>query len=119
MTPRGALVIGATSPIGKAIALALIGEGCKVVGVALREFEDPVLALSLSGDCSDSLQAERIVADAVNTLDTLDVVVLAQARMPVAAAEKTPDEYWHTAIGATLDAAFFVARAAHAHLTTD
>lgn len=117
MTPRGALVIGATSPIGKAIALALIGEGCKVVGVALREFEDPVLALSLSGDCSDSLQTERIVADAVNTLDTLDVVVLAQARMPVAAAEKTPDEYWHTAIGATLDAAFFVARAAHAHLT--
>lgn len=117
MSSRGALVIGVTSPIGKAIALALIGEGCQVVGVALHAFEDPVLALALSGDCSDPSQAERIVADAVNTLGTLDVVVMAQAQMPVAPAEKTSDAYWHTAIGATLDAAFFVARAAHANLT--
>lgn len=116
MRARGALVIGVTSPIGKAIALALIGEGYKVVGVAVSEFEDPVLALSLAADCSDSLQADRIVAETVNTLETLDVLVLAQARMPVAAADKTSDDYWHTAIGATLDATFFVSRAARAHL---
>lgn len=117
MTARGALVVGATSPIGRAISHALIRDGCRVAGAAMHPFEDPVLVAALTGDCSDPAAADRVVVDAVEALTTLDVVILATARMPVAAAENTSDEDWRTALGATLDAAFFVARAARAHLS--
>jgi 3-oxoacyl-[acyl-carrier protein] reductase len=113
---RGALVTGATSPIGRAISRALVRDGYHVVGTALHEFEDAVLVSALQGDCSDPTAAGRIVAEATAALGTLDTVVLATARMPVAAAEDTSDEDWRTALGATLDAAFFVARAARPHL---
>jgi 3-oxoacyl-[acyl-carrier protein] reductase len=116
MRGRGALVTGATSPIGRAISRALIRDGYQVAGTALHEFEDPVLVASLHGDCSDPHEAEKVVADAIAALGRLDAVVLATARMPVAAAEDTSDEDWRTALGATLDAAFFVARHARPHL---
>jgi NAD(P)-dependent dehydrogenase (short-subunit alcohol dehydrogenase family) len=44
------------------------------------------------------------------------VVVLAAGRMPIGRADATSDDDWRGAFGATLDSAFFVARAALPHL---
>lgn len=116
MSGSGALVIGAASDIGRAITRALVRDGHRVAGVALHEFEDAALASVSWGDCSDPAVAARVVDDAVGVLGRLDVVVLAAARMPVAKAAETTDAEWRGALGATLDTAFFVARAARARL---
>ena len=59
----------------------------------------------------------RELKDAELALGRLDVVVLAAGRMPIGRAEATSDEDWRGALGATLDSAFFVARAALPRLT--
>ncbi|WP_102193187.1 SDR family NAD(P)-dependent oxidoreductase [Microbacterium aurantiacum] len=116
MTRRGVLLIGGTSDIGLAIARAFVERGDAVVGVGLETSSDPVFDRYLVADCSRSEAAERTVSDAAAILGGIDVVVLAAARMPIARAEATTDEEWRGAIGATLDSAFFVARAALPHL---
>ena len=112
MSGRGALLIGGNSDIGLAIARALSGDGDDVVGVGLEASVDPVFKRFLVADCSQSDAAGQAVADAEQTLGRLDIVVLAAARMPIAPATSTTDVDWRGALGATLDSAFFVARAA-------
>ena len=112
MTRRGVLLIGGGSDIGLAIARAFADQGDAVVGVGLETSADPVFDRYLTADCSRADAAAQAVTDAEQTLGRLDVVVLAAARMPIARAEATSDEDWSGAFGATLDSAFFVARAA-------
>ena len=116
MSGRGVLLIGASSDIGLAIARAFASDGDAVVGVGLEPSDDPVFAHYLVADCSQPEAADTAVADAVQALDGLDVVVLAAGRMPVSPAHSTSDDDWRGALGATLDSAFFVARAALPHL---
>ena len=110
------LITGASSPIGTAIARAFAERGAGVVGVSLEHAEDAAFTDHLVGDCSTAQGAQLAVASALATLGRLDVVVLAAAVMPVASATNTRDEQWRAAIGATLDSAFFVSRAALPHL---
>lgn len=116
MIPRGVLLIGGGSDIGLAIARSFVEGGDAVVGVGLEASADPVFAGSLVADCGRPEEAERAVAEAREILGRLDVVVLAAARMPIGRAEETSNQDWHGALGATLDSAFFVARAALPHL---
>jgi meso-butanediol dehydrogenase/(S,S)-butanediol dehydrogenase/diacetyl reductase len=109
---RGVLLIGGNSDIGIAIARAFVDGGDAVVGVGLEASAEPAYERFLVADCSRADAAAQAVADAESTLGRLDVVVLAAARMPVAPAVSTTDEDWRGALGATLDSAFFVARAA-------
>lgn len=106
------LLIGGGSDIGIAIARAFAERGDAVVGVGLEPTVDPGFASFLVADCSRPEGAERAVFDAAAALGGIDVVVLAAARMPIGRAEATSDEDWRGALGATLDSAFFVARAA-------
>ncbi len=117
MTRRGVLLIGGSSDIGLAIARAFVDGGDAVVGVGLEDSADPVFERYLVADCSAPEAADRAVADAELALGRLDVVVLAAGRMPIGRAEATSDEDWRGALGATLDSAFFVARAALPRLT--
>lgn len=117
MTARGALLIGGSSQIAVAIARQFADRGDAVVGVGLTPWEPGpddagVYRAYQVADCADPAQAERAVAAAAEVLGRLDVVVLAAAQMPVASAIGTTDEQWRSALGATLDSAFFVARAA-------
>ncbi|MFK3678557.1 SDR family NAD(P)-dependent oxidoreductase [Microbacterium sp. NPDC090218] len=112
MTRRGVLLIGGSSDIGLAIARAFVDGGDAVVGVGIEESTDPVFERYLVADCSRSDAADRAVADAEQALGRLDVVVLAAGRMPIGRADATSDAEWSGALGATLDSAFFVARAA-------
>ncbi|MFF0223333.1 SDR family NAD(P)-dependent oxidoreductase [Streptomyces sp. NPDC004629] len=116
MTDRGVLITGASSPIGRAIARAFVQQGARVVGASLDHAEDDSFTEHLAVDCSAPTGADSAVASALSVLGRLDVVVLAAAVMPVAAAAHASDEQWRSAIGATLDSAFYVSRAALPHL---
>ncbi|MFF4875412.1 MULTISPECIES: SDR family NAD(P)-dependent oxidoreductase [unclassified Micromonospora] len=112
MSGRGILVIGASSPIGTAIARAFTESGDRVVGVSLEQHSDPAFAAELVADCADPDAAARAVADAHRTLGRLDVVVPAAAVMPVAPATRTTDAQWRAALDVTLGSTFYVVRAA-------
>ena len=112
MTGRGVLVVGSSSDIGLAIGRAFTVHGDRVVGVSLARHEDPAFAETIAADCADPAAATVAVESAHHLLGRLDVVVLAAAAQPVAAAVDTTDAQWRAAVGATLDSAFFVARAA-------
>ena len=116
MSGRGVLVIGGNSDIGLAIATTFRDAGDEVVGVGLTESHAAVYRAYVVADCADPAESRRVVADALEALGRLDVVILAAARMSVASAENTTDDDWRTVIGATLDSAFFVARSALPHL---
>ncbi len=106
--PRRVLVVGAGSPIGRAIGAAFAATGDRVVGVALEPFDDTAFAHTLVADCASADGASRAVAAAA----PVDVVVLAAAAMPVAPVTSTTDEQWRTALDATLGTAFATCRAA-------
>lgn len=112
MIRRGVLLIGGTSDIGLAIARAFAERGDAVVGVGLEASADPVFERYIVADCSRSDAATQTVSDAEQALGRIDIVVLAAARMPVERADATTDEDWRSAFAATVDSAFFVARAA-------
>ncbi|MEV4545693.1 SDR family NAD(P)-dependent oxidoreductase [Micromonospora echinaurantiaca] len=112
MSGRGVLVVGASSPIGTAIARVFADAGDRVVGVSLDEHADPAFTTELMADCADPDAAAATVAAAHRVLGRLDVVVPAAAVMPVAPAAETTDGQWRIALDATLDSTFYVVRAA-------
>lgn len=112
MTTRGVLVIGASSPVGRAIATAFALQQARVVGASLDELEHPALVEHLVADCSTPDGAAAVVASARAVLGRLDVVVPAAAVMPVSAAHETTPSQWRAALGAGLDSAFFTLREA-------
>jgi len=72
---KSAVVTGASSGIGEATALALAGEGARVVGGARRvdRIQPPVLAREL--DVTDPASAERFVKAATGELGGIDLLV--------------------------------------------
>lgn len=112
MTGRGVLVVGASSDIGRAIGRWFTDRGDRVFGVSLEAGTDPGYVRMVAGDCADPAVAEATVRAAAAELGGLEVVVCAAAIMPVASARRTTDEQWRAALGATLDGAFYVCRAA-------
>ncbi|NUO98656.1 MAG: SDR family oxidoreductase [Nonomuraea sp.] len=109
---RGVLLAGGNSPIGLAIAETFAGQGDRVAGIGLEPCDDPAYTGFLVRDCAAPAPAAEAVAAADALLGGLDVLVLATAVMPVAPVVSTTDEQWRTAIGATLDVAFHLCRAA-------
>ncbi|MEU5876210.1 SDR family oxidoreductase [Spirillospora sp. NPDC047279] len=114
--PRGVLLAGGNSPIGRAIAAAFTARGDRVVGIGLDPCDDPVFTDFLVADCTDSAVAADAVLSAVASLGRLDVVVPAAAVMPVASVLDTTDEQWRTGLSSVLDTAFYLVRAALPHL---
>lgn len=109
---RGVLVVGSSSPIGRAIGRAFAAGGDTVVGAALERTDEAAFAVSMVLDCADPQRAEAAVAATVEAAGRLDVVVLAAAVMPVAPLTATTDDQWRSALDATLGTAFAVSRAA-------
>jgi NAD(P)-dependent dehydrogenase (short-subunit alcohol dehydrogenase family) len=113
---RHVVVVGSTSAIGLAIVRRFLARGDAVVGVSLEPGGND-LCDHLVADCSDPAAVERVFGDILGRFDgRIDVLVAAAALNPRARAVDQTDDMWRTALGATLDSAFFSARAALPHM---
>jgi len=118
-----AIVGGASSGIGLAVARALAAEGCAVTAIArgrerLEQAAEAIGAgtLTLAGDVRDHDFLRRAVEDTVSARGRLDIVVNNAGGPPPGTFESTPDEAWADAFELSLNAAVRLTRLALPHL---
>ena len=117
---RRAVVTGASTGIGSAIALALGAAGAHVAGVdkadgsqvAAAVREHGAECLMLEGDTGRVEDVERLAAAAVEQLGGIDIWVNNAARLMVKPLLETSDEDWHGLLAANLHGYFYGCRAA-------
>lgn len=125
---RVALITGADSGIGRAVALAYAREGADVAISYLSEDEDARetarvveesgrKALLLPGDIRDQAHCEQIVERTVSELGGLDIFVSNAAFQSTwERVADIPVEDWHRAMDTNLNAMFYLTKAAIPHL---
>src|SRR4249919_822597 len=108
---RVALVTGASSGIGAAVARRLRDEGARVASLDLHE-RAPEGVLALTGDVSESADVEGAVALARHELGPIDVLVCS-AGVPGASLPTVdvPDEEWLRVMRINADGVFYCNRA--------
>jgi glucose 1-dehydrogenase len=118
-----ALVTGANSGIGKAVAIAMAEAGAAVVinyvagdddahAVTDRIAADGGRAIALRADVSNEDQVEAMFDAAVATFGTLDIVVANAGLQRDAPFEELTLQQWNTVINVNLTGQFLCARAA-------
>jgi NAD(P)-dependent dehydrogenase (short-subunit alcohol dehydrogenase family) len=125
---RAAVITGADSGIGKAVAIAFAREGADVVISYLSEDEDAKdtarwveeagrKAVLVPGDISDPAHCRKIIGAAVQAFGRLDILVNNAAfQMNRESLEEIPDEEWDFTIATNLSAYFHLVKAALPHL---
>lgn len=116
---QAAIVLGASSGIGRACAAALAAEGAKVMASARREDRLTQLKKEASGtvevcacDATDRAQVARLVSTTKEKFGRIDLVVYATGEnLPDRAIEVLPPEKWDMMIGVNLTGAFNVTKA--------
>ena len=128
LTGKVALITGADSGIGKAVAIAYAREGADVAISYLSEDADAEdtakwvreagrKALLLRGDVSEPQHCRDIVARTVEELGGIDVLVNNAAfQMNHESLEEIPDEEWDYTIATNLSAFFHLAKASVPHM---
>jgi NAD(P)-dependent dehydrogenase (short-subunit alcohol dehydrogenase family) len=120
LSGRRAVVTGASTGIGAAVAVALAQAGADVAGVALEPADETAAAIRaagrkavmLVGDTGDPETSERLAAAAVEELGGLDIWVNNAARLLVKPVVETSDEDWHGLLAANLHGYFYGCRVA-------
>jgi glucose 1-dehydrogenase len=123
LTGQPALVTGANSGIGRAVALGLARAGADVVVnyVTHPETADEVVheiegmgrrAIALKADVSREDEVERMFADAIAHFGTLHIVVSNAGLQRDSPFDEMTLEQWNTVIGINLTGQFLCARAA-------
>jgi glucose 1-dehydrogenase len=118
-----ALVTGANSGIGKAVALALADAGAAVAVNYVASEDDARAvadhietvggkAIALRADVSKEMQVEAMFAEAVEAFGTLDIVVCNAGLQRDAPFEELTLQQWNTVIDVNLTGQFLCARAA-------
>jgi NAD(P)-dependent dehydrogenase (short-subunit alcohol dehydrogenase family) len=117
-----ALITGAGSGIGKAIALAFAAEGAKVavMGRRAEKLQEVVgeitkhggQALAVAGDVAKAADAERAVRETVAKLGGLNVLVNNAGILSVATVETVPEEEWDRVMTVNVKGPFLMSRAA-------
>jgi NAD(P)-dependent dehydrogenase (short-subunit alcohol dehydrogenase family) len=123
-----ALITGADSGIGKAVAIAYAREGADVVISYLSETEDAEdtakwvhdagrKALVIAGDLADPQHCRELVEKTVAEFGRLDVLVSNAAfQMTHESIEEIPDDEWDHTMATNLSAYFHLVKAALPHL---
>jgi glucose 1-dehydrogenase len=123
LTGQPALVTGANSGIGRAVALGLARAGADVVvnyvthpdtaDEVVREIEGMGRrAIALRADVSNETEVEHMFAEAITRFGTLHIVVSNAGLQRDAAIDVMTLEQWNTVIGVNLTGQFLCARAA-------
>jgi NAD(P)-dependent dehydrogenase (short-subunit alcohol dehydrogenase family) len=123
-----AVITGADSGIGKAVAIAYAREGADVVATYLDEHEDAEetrrhveeagrRVLLISGDLADPAHCREIIAKAVEEFGRIDVLVSNAAyQMDHPTLEEVSDEEWDHTMAVNLSAYFHLVKAALPHM---
>src|SRR5215218_6681183 len=126
MKDKVAIVTGAASGIGREIAHAYAREGAKVAVADLRldaaqavvrELEAlGASALAVAMDVSSEAQVDAGVAEVVQRLGGVDVLVSNAGIQIIAAVDELTFEQWRRMLGIHLDGAFLTTRACLRHM---
>lgn len=111
----GALVTGGASGIGLAAAKALRERGARVAVLDRVEVEEPGL-IAVRADVSDDAAVRRAVAEAIEALGGIDILVNNVGIGAQGAIEENPDEEWHHVFDVNVVSIVRVSRAALATL---
>ena len=123
---RIALITGAASGIGKAIAKKFAGEGANiaVVDIAIQPAEELVQEISKSGkraisimcDVTDERQVEQAVKEAVKEFGALHILVNNAGVSPLKPFEEITLEDWNKVLGINLTGPFLFTKAAFPYI---
>lgn len=125
---KAAIITGADSGIGRAVAIAYAREGADVLISYLDEHEDAKdtaqwveragrSAVLVPGDVADPKHCRSIVEKAVEEFGRIDVLVNNAAfQMTRHSLEEIPDEEWERTFAINISAMFHLCKAAVAHM---
>ncbi|HEU0066354.1 MAG TPA: 2-dehydro-3-deoxy-D-gluconate 5-dehydrogenase KduD [Sphingomonas sp.] len=124
LSGRVAVVTGANTGIGQAIALALAGAGADVACVGRTPADDTVAkaralgrkAEVISADLSSVEPVQRIVDETLEKLGGLDILVNNAGIIRRADAVDFTEEDWDAVIDTNLKSVFFLSQAAGRHM---
>ena len=120
---RRILIVGASSGLGRAIALVLAREGAQVAAAARRRerldelaAESPSQIIALGCDVADEASCVAAVAAAARDLDGLDALVYSAGVAPLVGLADADQARWREILDVNLIGASLVTRAALPHL---
>jgi NAD(P)-dependent dehydrogenase (short-subunit alcohol dehydrogenase family) len=128
LTGKRAVITGADSGIGKAVAIAFAREGADVLISYLHEHDDARdtekwvtdagrKAVLVAGDLADPAHCRHVIDTAVSELGGIDILVSNAAfQMTHETLEEIPDEEWDRTLAINLSAYFHLVKAAVPHL---
>ena len=128
LTGRAAIITGADSGIGRAVAIAFAREGADVLISYLSEDSDAQdvasyvekagrRAVLVRGDVSDPAHCREIVATAVREFGKVDVLVSNAAfQMSHESLDEIPDDEWGYTFRTNVEAMFHLCKAAVPHM---
>jgi NAD(P)-dependent dehydrogenase (short-subunit alcohol dehydrogenase family) len=128
LSGKSAVITGADSGIGRAVAIAFAREGADVLISYLNEHEDAKetqkwveqagrQAVLVPGDLQDPAHCRSIIATAVESFGKVDVLVNNAAfQMSHETLEEIPDEEWDLTIATNLSAFFHLTKAVLPHM---
>jgi NAD(P)-dependent dehydrogenase (short-subunit alcohol dehydrogenase family) len=116
-----ALVVGASAGIGRATAERLAELGYQIAAVGRRRDRLATVAATtgataIEADVSEPADCERLVAEAVDALGELDLIVHAASASGLAVLAETDASYWHRVLHTNVVGPSLVLRAALPHL---
>ena len=113
---RIALVTGAASGIGAAVAARLAGDGFRVVSVDRAACDDPPGGLGVQADLTQDDDCARAVATAVDTFGRLDVLVNSAGIQRYGDVVATTAADWDEVMAVNLRGAYLMSHHAVPHL---